>query len=118
MRFEGKWSAYLEAIHVLRYFVDFLAAQGGDTAQQDETRRRLKGVGLCMGWAVSTIWNDIVWEGQSRAAPAPFGPGTGVNLCQRHIVTLDLHWDTQGHQAAPVQLLCPSDTCIVFDLAM
>lgn len=33
----------------LRHFVNFLAAQGGDTAQQDETRKRLKGVGLCLG---------------------------------------------------------------------
>lgn len=48
MRFEGKWSVYLETIYVLRHFVNFLAAQGGDTAQQDETRKRLKGVGLCM----------------------------------------------------------------------
>lgn len=53
----------------LRYFVKFLAAQGCDTAQQDERGKRLK------GWDVSAIRSDNVWgEQQSRAAPAPLWP--------------------------------------------
>lgn len=103
----------------LKYFVKLLAAQDSDTAQQDERRRRrLKGV------HGSRCRHDLKCqrlEQWSRAAPARFGlwqpcwgSSTGVNLCQRleHFlwwghVSLDLDWDTQGHQAAPVQLPCP-----------
>lgn len=106
----------------LRYFVKFLSGQGSDIAQQDETGKRSEGVGLCMGWDANTIQNDNVWGQKSRAVPTPlqpraallrlqhggqFVPAPGALLWRWHFVTLDLDSDTQGHRAAPIQLLCP-----------
>lgn len=75
-------------------------------------------------WVEMSAQSEMTTSGSKRTEQSqpPFGlwqhrwdSSTGVNLCQRlerflwwwHIVTLDLDWDIQGHQAAPVQLLCP-----------